>query len=460
MRVIPVAISLVAADMSGMTVMGVPAWGYGHNLELFLGTTSYLLAAPIVMFLFMPFYSRFKFYTGYQYLERRFDVRVRLMGSTFFLLTRSAHVAIVIYVPSIVLSLLTGLPLTGCVLAIGALTTFYTTLGGMKAVIWTDVLQFTVLVMGVAAVLWASTSRVPGGVVAAYHVALEAGRFHMFNFSPDPHALTSVWAMILGMGTLILSTLGTDQACLQRYFTTRSLREGRISVMLDALIVVPVSGLLFMSGFAIFAYYHAYPARLAGLPMRDAILPYFVVHELGGILAGFVIAAIFAASMAVVSSGINSLATVTTVDFYQRLFHPDGTNAHGVLVGRLGTLSWGMAATLAALFAGRLGPIVNAFNLVNSFLGGPTLGIFLLGMLTYRAKGKATIAGGLTGLIAVSLTAWKLHISFFYYGLMGVVVTFVVGYSLSLIGPSRDRGELKDLVFQSGNSQNSVNTHA
>src|SRR5208282_151583 len=267
MRVIPVAISLVAADMSGSTVMGTPAWGYAHNLQLFLGTTTFLLAAPVVMYVFLPFYSRFKFYTGYQYLERRFDVKVRLVGSALFLLSRGAHVAIVISVPSMVVSLLTGLPLTGCVLVIGLLTTLYTTLGGMKAVIWTDVMQFSILLTGVVAVFWASISRVPGGLATVYHVASDAGKFHLLNFSLNPHELTSVWAMIFGAGTLILATLGTDQACLQRYFTTRSLQEGRKSVLLDALIIVPVVSLLYLLGFALFAYYRFYPAHLAGLPM-------------------------------------------------------------------------------------------------------------------------------------------------------------------------------------------------
>jgi sodium-coupled monocarboxylate transporter 8/12 len=454
MRVIPVAISLVAADLSGMTVMGAPAWGFEHNMELFLGTVTYLLAAPIIMYVFMPFYSRFNFYTGYQYLELRFDVKVRLLGSFLFLLTRGAHVAIVIYVPSLVMSLLTGLPMTGCVLAIGALTTIYTTLGGMKAVIWTDVLQFSVLLTGIIGVFWASISRVPGGFGAAYHLALEAGRFHMFNFSTNPSEFTSVWAMVIGSGTLVVATLGTDQACLQRYFTTRSLSEGRKSVLLDAMIVIPVAGLLYVLGFALFAFYHSYPERLAGLPMTDQILPFFVVHELHGAVVGFVIAAIFAASMAVVSAGINSLSTVTTIDFYQRLLHNDKPNANSVFVGRLATVGWGLAATGGALFANHLGPIVNAFNLINSFLGGPILGIFLLGMLTYRAKANATIIGAAVGMLSVALISWKMNVSFFYYSFIGVVVTWGVGYLLSLPGAVRDRSELKSLVYRVGDLQN------
>lgn len=447
MRVIPVAISLVAADLSATTSMGVPAWGYQHNLELFLGTAVYLLVAPIVMYLFLPFYSRFNFYTGYQYLERRFDVKVRILGSTLFLLTRGAHVAIVIYAPSIVLSILTGLSLTGCVLLIGAFTTLYTTLGGMKAVIWTDVMQFTVLVSGVLAVFWLAVSKVPGGLGSIFHIASSAGRFHLFNFSTNPSEMTTVWAMIIGSGTMVLATLGTDQAYLQRYFTTRSLSEGRKSVMLDAVIAVPLVGMLFLLGTVLYVYYDFYPSHLDGLPMIDAILPFFVVHELHGILSGLIIASIFAASMAVMSAGINSLATVSTVDFYQRLCHPNETDINKVLVGRIGTLAWGAAATVAALFAGRLGPLVNAFNIINSFLGGPILGIFLLGMLTKRAKSNATVAGGTAGLICVALLAFKTNVSFFYFAVIGLIVTMVVGYLLSLVGERPDPATLTGLVY-------------
>jgi SSS family transporter len=450
MKVIPVAISLVAADLSAISTMGVPAWGYDHDLELLLSSAVYLLAAPIVMYVFLPFYSRFNFYTGYQYLERRFNLNVRLLGSALFLLARGSHVAIVIYAPSIVLSLLTGIPLKGSILLIGAFTTLYTTLGGMKAVIWTDVMQFSVLVTGMATVFWVAISRVPGGIGTVFHIASAGGRFHVFNFSLNPNELTTVWAMVLGGGTMVLSTLGTDQAFLQRYFTTRSLANGRKSVLLDALIVVPVAAMLFLLGTVLFVYYGFYPTHLAGLPMKDAILPFFVIHEVSGVLSGLIMASIFAASMAVMSAGINSLATVTTIDFYHRLLHHNDSDAGNVLIGRISTAGWGALATAAALFANRLGPLANAFNLVNCFLCGPILGIFLLGMLTLRAKSNATLAGGAAGLIVVSLTAYKSNISFFYFAAIGFLVTFIVGYLLSLIGTAPNPTDLTGLVTRHG----------
>ena len=446
MKALPVAISLVAADMSAISYMGAPAWTYKHNLELVWSSWSYLFVAPVVMYLFMPFYARFKFYTAYEYLERRFDLKTRLFGSAVFLLLRGSHVAIVIYAPSLILSLITGLPLAGCVLIMGLCTTIYTTLGGMRAVIWTDVMQFSILLAGLISVVWLSISRVPGGVHTVFTLASQAGRLHLFNFSPDLTQLTTFWAAGIGGAFMALSTLGTDQAYLQRYFTTQSLKEGRRSILLDAIIVVPVSLVLYAVGPVMFAFYKFHPERLAGLPTLDAILPFFVMRELGGWFSGLVIASIFAASMAVMSAGINALTTATTVDFYKRLIRKNASDSETVLAGRIGTVAWGGAATVAALFANRLGPIINAFNMINSFLGGPILGVFLLGMLTKRTRGGAAVAGALVGGLCNALLAWLTSVSFFYYAIVGTAVTFGVGWIISLFQPARDPAELGGLV--------------
>ncbi len=447
MNAIPVAISLVAADMSAISYMGAPAWTYQHNLELVWSSWTYLFVAPVIMFLFMPFYSRFKFYTAYEYLEKRFDLKTRLLGSALFLLLRGSHVAIVIYAPSLILSLLTGLPLAGCVLIMGGCTTIYTALGGMKAVIWTDVMQFTILLTGLITIVWLSISHVPGGLPEVWRTALAGGRLHLFNFSADLKEVTTFWATVVGGGFMALSTLGTDQAYLQRYFTTSSLKEGQRSILLDAIIVVPVSLLLYSVGPVLYTFYHFHPAELQGLPTLDAILPFFVMKELGGWLSGLVIASIFAASMAVMSASINALTTATTVDFYKRLWRPNCSDADIVFAGRAGTIAWGAAATVAAMFANRLGPMIIAFNTINSFLAGPILGIFLLGMLWKRARGNAAIGGAVVGLVSISILAWRTQVAFFYYAVVGTVVTFGCGLLLSFLETARDDSELIGTVY-------------
>jgi SSS family transporter len=446
MKALPVAISLVAADMSAITYMGTPAWSFQKNLELFWVTFSYILAAPVVMYLFLPFYMKLRLFTGYEYLERRFDLKTRLVASGLFLLMRGSHVAIAIYAPSIVLSILTGLPLYVSVLMMGVFTTIYTALGGMKAVIWTDVMQFTILMSGMLAVFWLALSHVPGGVGTVYKVASDAGRMHFWNFSFDPRELSAFWPAILGGGTMVLSTLGTDQAYLQRYLSTRSLREGRWSVLADGLIILPVSLLLYLLGDVLYAFYHFHPSHLKGLHSMDAILPFFVLHELGGAFSGLVMASIFASSMAVMSAGINALTTATTVDFYKRWLRPQFQDSHYVRVGRLGTVGWGAACTLGALFANRLGPLINAFNKINAFLGGPILGIFLLGMLSKRAKGTPSVIAGGVALAVVGWLNWATDISFFYHAFVGVAVTFGLGLLLSMWGPPPEKEKLTGLV--------------
>lgn len=450
MKALPVAISLVAADMSAITYMGTPAWSFRFNLELFWVNLSYLAAIPVVMYVFLPFYMRLKLYTGYEYLERRFDLKTRLMASGLFLLMRGSHIAITIYAPSIVLSLLTGEPLYVCVLIMGVFTTIYTTLGGMKAVIWTDVMQFTVLISGMMAVFWLALSRIPGGLDTVYHVAGHAGKLHFWNFSFNPDQLSAFWPAIFGGGAMVLATLGTDQAYLQRYFSTSSLKEGQRSILMDGLIALPVVFLLYVLGDVLYVFYHFHPSHLKGLSNTGALLPFFVLREVGGAFAGLVIASIFASSMAVMSAGINALTTATTVDFYKRWLRPGHDDAHYVRVGRMGTVGWGALCTVGALFADRLGPLMNAYNKVNAFLGGPVLGIFLLGMLSKRAKGTPSIIGGVVALAVVAVLNWTTHISFFYHALIGVLITFAVGYVLSLRGPAPPPEKLRGLVLGQG----------
>jgi sodium-coupled monocarboxylate transporter 8/12 len=447
MSAVAVGISLVAADLSAISYMGIPAWAFERNWQLLPLSCTYLLVAPLAMYVFIPFYMRFRFYSGYEYLERRFDVKPRLFVAILFLLTRAGHIAIAIYTPSIALTLITGVPLYQCVLLMGIFTTFYTTVGGIRASIWTDVLQFTVLMIGALTICGFALGRIPGGLPGFYRINSEAGKFAMLNFSLDPQELTSIWAMLIGGSVMTLSAVATDQAYLQRYFTTKSVREGQRAVLLDAIIAIPVATLLFIMGSLLFAFYHGHPERLRGLPTIDATLPFFVVHELGGVFSGLIVSSIFAASMAVMSAGLNALTTVTAVDFYQRLSGRPRDDPAVVRVGRWGTVVWGAAVTAAALFANRLGPVVNACNVILGYLGGPVLGIFLLGIFTRTATASGAFWGGLIGFTLISGVAFYSAISLYYYALIGLLATFGAGYLISLVGAPPRQEQLTGLVL-------------
>lgn len=444
-------ISIIAADLSAITVMGTPAWAYKHNLELFWATT-YPFVAPIVLLVFVPFYASLNLYTAYEYLERRFNLTVRVLASALFHVLRAMHVSIALYAPSLVISLVTGLPVWQCILLMGAITTFYTTLGGIRAVIWTDVIQFTTVMAGLVAILWTSLGRLDVSLQAAYRTASEAGRLKLLNFSTDPSELTSLWACLIGGAVLCLSPLTTDQAVLQRLFTTRSVRDCRQSVILQSIVVIPVTMLLFVVGTSLFVFYQYNPSHLSGLNSEDAILPFFAVHELPSGASGLIIASIFAASMAVMSAGINALTTATTVDFYQRLFRPHETGEHYARVGRAGTVMWGTLVTGLALFADRLGELALAYNRVSSFISGPLLGVFMLAALTMRTTAAGAIAGAAAGMVAVSLVMFNTTWSFFYTAPIGLAVTMAVGYTVSLTGTRPPPERLRGLVVGKGPS--------
>ncbi len=446
---LPVGISIIAADMSAITVMGTPAWAYSHNLELLWNTAGYVLVAPIVIIVFVPFYSRLNLYTAYEYLERRFDLKVRLLTSALFLILRCMHVALVIYAPGLMFHLVTGFPVWQCIAVMGAFTTIYTALGGVRAVIWTDVLQFTAVVTGLAVTLIVSLKRV-SSLAVAWQLAREAGRLEAFNFSTNPSDLTSIWAAVLGGIVLCMAPLTTDQAVLQRLFTTKSSEDCRRSIIIQAALVMPITFLLFAVGIALFAFYHFHPDRLAGLRQTDEILPLFALRELPAGISGMVIACIFSASIAVMSAGINALTTATTIDFYQRALRPGAPSTHYGSVGRIGTLFWGAIATFGALFADRLGDLALSYNRVSSVISGPMLGIFLLATLTRRATATGAVVGALSGAIVISYVSGNTNWSFFYYGPLGVIATLAVGYAASLSMKAPPDDKIRGLVVGYG----------
>ncbi|MFN7992706.1 MAG: sodium/solute symporter [Bryobacteraceae bacterium] len=445
---LPVGISIVAADTSAITLMGDPGWSYQHNLEIVWMYVGYALAAPIVILLFIPFYSRLNLFTAYEYLERRFGLSVRITTSLLFQFLRCTHVAIAIYAPAIALSLVTRLTLWQCVLLMGAVTTVYTTSGGMKAVIWTDVIQFCTVCIGLALVFVVGIGNVHGGLGAVWNIGANAGRFHIVNLSTDPAQTTSIWACLVGGVLLSLSAMATDQAILQRLFTTKSEKDCAQSVIVNAAISLPLMTLLLLLGVVLFAFYSQNPTALEGLKTPDGVFPLFAIRQLPPGVAGLVIAAIFAASMGVMSASINSLSTATTVDFYQRLVNPNASAQHHALFGRIATATWGILATCLALFMDRLGELALAYNKVSSFISTPLLGIFLLAILTRRCNAGGALFGAATGTAVVALLSSYTNWTFFYQLPVGVAVTFTTGYFASFIGKVPPEDKIAGLVFR------------
>lgn len=431
MHYVLVAVSVLAALFSGITYLGAPSETFHHDLAFVWMPFSLFIATPITAWLFLPFFYNLKLYTAYEYLEKRFDGRIRRLASALFILRVTLWLALAVFAPSLAIAEATGLPLWLSILLTGASTTLYTALGGMKAVIWTDTLQFVVLCVGIVFVLGFAIAAVPGGVPAAWALAAEDGRTRLINLQLNPTVRVTLWATLIGGAAHHLVQMVTDQVSVQRYLTAPSLKESQRALWFKLWITVPLVALFYLTGPVLYGFYKAVAQEVPMFQKPDSLLPHFVVNYLPAPLPGLLIAAIFAATMSTVSAGINSLTAVTLVDFCQPITAKYADRGK-VWFARCLTALFGVVTTFLGLFVGRLGTLVEAPFRIFGLLGGPLLGIFFLGVLSLRANGWGALIGALGG-AAAALLALRLNVSFLWFSLTGAVVTFALGHAASLL---------------------------
>ena len=409
---LPVAISMFASLFSAVSYISAPAEAYNNGMMLFLKSALVLLGVPLAVIIFVRFFRRLSLVTAYEYLERRFDLRVRLLASGLFLLLRSFYLGVVLFASAVALQPATGWSLWFSIILVGTVATLYTTMGGMKSVIWTDVVQFFVLFGGILVVL---------GVLAAGHSeglsgiwAYAKAREHTFNqisessfYSFDPFLRISLWMMIISAVFTKLSLAGADQISIQRYLSTRNEKDATRSLVWGTLLGVPVMFLLFLTGLGLFWFYGTHPDKALPGMAGDHALARFISNELPPGVGGIIMAAILAAVMSTVDSGLNSLSTCTITDFYSRLLNPDASESRRLGYAKLMTVAWGLfsivsAALMIWLYGAQRGrnPLVIVSEVTLGFFGGILLGVFLLGVLTRRANSGGVLFGALGGLTA------------------------------------------------------------
>lgn len=441
-----VGVSVLAALFSGISYLGAPSEVYAHSLAFMLFGLSFLIATPVTANLFVPHFYHSRFYTAYQYLEERFSVQVRLLASSLFILRVLLWLALATYAPALALEQVSGLPLWFSIICTGALTTAYTTLGGMKAVIWTDVVQFVVLFGGQVVILCVAVSRIPHGLSGVYDLGRARGKFDL-SLSLDPSVRVTLWGLLLGGAVINLVQLATDQVSVQRYLTATSLKEAQRALWLKLVLLVPVFIVFYVTGLVLYAFYqiHGDPLAAGRITKADQILPYFVINELPAGLPGLLIAAIYSGTMSATSSGINALTTATLVDFRQRLSHKPLSERQQLRLARYLTIGYGALVILLAFGVGKLGALIEASNKAIGLVGGPLLGLFLLGMLVKKATPWGTVIGWAAGVAAVIPVYFASKTSFLWFGVVGCAVTVFVGWLASLLltflrpAPAADR---------------------
>jgi len=442
-------VSIFGTQLSAITFLAVPAKAFAVDWVYFLVNMTIILVAPLVVYFYLPFLRGTGVTSAYEYLERRFSLSVRLAGATAFLLFQVGRMGIILFLPAIVLATVTGIDVRASIVLMGVLATAYTTMGGIKAVIWTDVSQVIVLV-GAALVMLATTvAHVDGGFGGIVSAGLAGGKFHMVNWTWDPTS-EALWVVLVGNLFANLIPYTADQTVVQRYLTTRTDAEARRAIWTNAVLTLPASLLFFGLGTALFVFYQAHPGLLDRSIPTDGIVPLFIVQQLPAGIAGLALAGVFAASMSSLDSSINSMATVIVTDFSRRL-RPGRTGSElhqarwlTVIFGALGT------ASALLLASADIASLLDAFREVLGLFGGSLAGLFALGILTRRVGAGSALAGAGTSAVIVGLVKALTDLHFFLYAAIGILSCMLVGYGTSMLaGP--ERRELKGLTWSTRN---------
>ncbi|MFZ0284140.1 MAG: sodium:solute symporter [Terriglobales bacterium] len=423
-----IALSIVAAETSTLTIISIPGLAYDTNLAFLQVVLGYLAGRVIISFVFLPQYFRGDLYTAYELIERRFGRKLRSLTAGLFLVTRAAAEGVRVYAVSIVVAIAIGTGEVASIAIITVLTLIYTFEGGLAAVIWTDVVQTFIYVAGTLVGLFTIVHLVPGGWPAIHSVAEAAGKFHVFDFTPDFWMPYTFWAGLIGGAFLTTASHGTDQLIVQRLLAARSERQSVAALLSSGVAILFQFALFLIVGVMLFVYYRV-PSASFGTP--DRIFPTFIVSRMPHGISGLLIAAILAAAMSNLSAALNALASTSVIDFYLQR-NPQTDERRRVRLSRFMTVFWALILFgLAVLSLHRLGRVVEVGLQIASVAYGALLGVFLLGVLTRRANQAGAIVGMLCGFVTEIYLWLGTRVPWTWYVMIGTMVTFGVGYAIS-----------------------------
>jgi solute:Na+ symporter, SSS family len=440
-----VMISIVATETSTATFLSVPGVGYQGDFTLLQLPLGYMLGRVVVATVLLPAYFRGQIFTAYQLLRDRFGGPTRTTASILFLVARSLGDGLRLFLAATVLQHLTGWPASLAIVAVAAITVVYTFLGGMKAVIWTDVIQFSVYIAGAVVALFILVGKLPGGWSQLSLAAGAAGKFRVFDFSPDLTRPYTFWAGLLGGMVLNTATHGADQMMVQRYLSARSLGQAAGALIASGFVIVTQFALFLFIGVSLWVFFGVFP--VSGATLRsDERFTYFIIHYLPTGVLGLVIAAIFSAAMGTLAGSLNSSASTIVNDLY-RPFTGQTDERHLMRVSRGMTVLWGCVLTAVAFGARRLEDnVVNNALAIASFVSGILLGLFLLGILTRRVGQSAALAGVLAGLLAVSFAKFRTPLAWPWFALVGSSTVYSVGMLASMFLPHQPTESSVEIV--------------
>ncbi|KAJ7329956.1 hypothetical protein JRQ81_016130 [Phrynocephalus forsythii] len=397
----PVALSLTASFMSAVTVLGTPAEIYRFGTSFGLFAISYAIMVMVSAEIFLPVYYRLGITSAYEYLELRYNRYMRLVGTLMFMTLTVLYTGIVIYSPSLALNQVTGFQLWGSVVATGIVCTFYCTLGGLKAVVWTDVFQFVLMIIGFLVVI-IRTAIIKGGLSVVIDDARRGGRLRTWDFNPNPLQRHTFWTLVIGGTFTWLSIYGVNQSQVQRYLACRSLLHGKLSLYLNLVGLWITLSCAVMCGLSIYSVYKdcdPWTAKYVSAP--DQLMPYLVLDILGDFpgVPGLFVAGTYSGTLSTVSSSINALAAVTVEDLVKPYFQFSESSLSWISMGM--NLLFGAICLSMAAVASLVGALLQAALSIFGIVGGPLLGVFSMGILLPFGNAKGAFSGLVCGFLLV-----------------------------------------------------------
>lgn len=423
-----IGLSIYATFLSSNTFLGVPGKAFGGNWNAFVFSISMPLAAWVASKYFVPFYRNTGEISAYTHLEKRFGAWARVYAVVCFLLTQLARMGSIFFGIALSLQALTGYSMQMIMIVMGICIIIYTVLGGIEAVIWTEVVQAIVKTFGALLILYLVINHMPGGVAKIAEIGKAAGKFSLGSFKPD-FISSSFWVVLLYGFFINLNNFGMDQNYIQRYHTASSSRAASKSIWLCVWLYIPASLLFFIIGSCLFAYYEINPELVQSikhqvaverLPLHaaatevlkvqnalqpadygDKIMPHFMVTKIPVGLVGLIVSAILSAAMSTISSGMNASATVFSVDIYKRYFKPEINEKQNLSLLHIATVAFGLLGMIAGIAMIGVKSILDVWWELSGIFAAGMLGLFLLGIISRQTKNHEAITATIIGIAVI-----------------------------------------------------------
>jgi solute:Na+ symporter, SSS family len=444
-----VGFSIVASETSALTIVGVPAMAYGGDLSFIQIIIGYVLARIILAVVLVPHYFKGEIYSPYQLFGDAFGPPARRMAGGFFLISETLAAGVRVYVACIPIQLLLGVHVLAAILLFIGLSLLYTYVGGIKAVIWTDAVQFVLFTAGGLFTLGYIPHLIHGGFAAAFGEAAAAGKLHWLN----PHFSWSMpfnlWMGLIGGTVQVMSSHGAEQLIVQRVLTCKDVADGRKALVLSAVIILPLFLVFLLAGSMLWVYYQHVPIAIPipqirpGIQGHDFIFPIFILTAVPSPMRGFLIVAILSAAMSSVSSALSALASVSTMDFFRAWARRPQSEEFYLRFSRHSTVIWAVALVVVGYLSRQVAFVLNAAFSLRGLTSGGLLGGLLLAVWARKGGAAPVVMGmavSLMTMVAVD-TLWKPEIGWPWYTLIGTLVTVATAWGVRAVWETGTSGQ-------------------